>query len=131
MAAAVLALMFATKETAYIVTLLFLGITFLLGLPDLSGADAELDSAWQTILAAQAAYTNYRSKLISTSAIDTWDSGLPQPLFSDAGQAQLATELASAFASPAAPVLGETITCSPSRPCFPDAVSPSLKVSSW
>ena len=36
MASAVLALMFATKETAYIVTLLFLGITFLLGLPDLA-----------------------------------------------------------------------------------------------
>ena len=36
LASAVLALMFATKETAYIVTLIFGGITFLLALPELA-----------------------------------------------------------------------------------------------
>ncbi len=36
LAAAVLAFMFATKETAYIVTLIFAGITFLLALPELA-----------------------------------------------------------------------------------------------
>ena len=36
MASAVLAFMFATKETAYLITLIFVGIAFLLALPDLA-----------------------------------------------------------------------------------------------